>query len=91
MRSKSEHTCPCCNNPEVVEKILSSKTIPSVLCEGVVRIADSQGNYRFSQLKERADRLNGIRTPEQRAAELIEEMRRQLGYTSSARGFASGA
>jgi len=87
MESKPEHTCSLCSNPEIAEKLLQSKTIPFVLCEGVVEMADGRGDYRFGHLKERADKQNRSRTPEQRVAELVKEIRERLGHTSSSRGF----
>ncbi len=85
MKPNPEHSCACCGNTKLAEKILTSDTTPAVLCEGVVQMADKKGNYRLGQLKERADRLNGIRSPEQRVADLVEKMRKQLGRTASSR------
>ena len=82
---EQEHSCSCCEDDEFVEKLLRLQT-PPVLCEGVVKIADSQENYRPGQLKERADRANGILTEEEkqkRHEALVEKMRDQLGNTRS--------
>lgn len=85
--SEKEHSCPCCEDSEseIVKKLLKPNTIPSVMCDGVVKIADLQKNHRPGQLKERADKLNNIRSSEERIDELVKKMRDQLGNTRSSR------
>lgn len=88
--SEKEHSCPCCEDSEseIVKKLLKSNTTPSVMCDGVVKIADSQKNHRPGQLKERADRANGILTEDEkqkRHEALVKKMRDQLGNTRSSR------
>ncbi len=87
--SKQEHSCRCCENPEIVEKLLSIKTTPPILCDGVVKIADSQGNYHLGNLQRAANRANGILTEaeeQERQEALVAKLRVQLGNTSPCRG-----
>jgi hypothetical protein len=89
---EQEHSCSCCENPEIVEQLigLSSKTTPPVLCDGVVKIAESRGNYSLGNLQRAANSANGILTEAEKAErqeKLVQRVRKQLlGDTSSCRG-----
>ncbi len=78
-QTEQEHSCPCCNNSEMVDKLISMEITPPILCDRVVQIAKSRGKYHLVPLKKESDRLNRI----EERKRLAGEKRGQMGRTSS--------